>query len=172
MACGTGIEGCDLVENDAELATRCRQDPRRTGGEHGSIDSDGDLLWQRMDSFVEPGAGDDVSDAASEYVALLPNGGFMSVVDQGFGIGLPLEPESDRPEPIEAPRRCPPSRRYRPNEEASEENTSEDEDGSSDEQEESMMVMSWATMSTRMKMRPMTTSMTRMVPRTPRHLKA
>ena len=140
VACGTGIEGCDLVENDAELATRCRQDPRRTWrGYVVRFDSDGDLLWQRMDSFVEPGAGDDVSDAASEYVALLPNGGFMSVVDQGFGIGLlALEPESDRPEPIEDPEEMPADPDGTdPDEEASEEeNTSEDEDGSSDEQEE------------------------------------
>jgi hypothetical protein len=47
-----------------------------------------------MDSFVEPNTNDGVADSASEYVALLSDGGFLSVVDQGFGIGLlALNPE-------------------------------------------------------------------------------
>ena len=41
-----------------------------------------------MDSFIETNADGEVADAASEYIALLPDGGFLSVVDQGFGIGL------------------------------------------------------------------------------------
>ena len=89
VGCGTGIEGCDLVEGDAELRAQCTRDPRRTWrGYVVRFDQAGQIVWQRVDSFVEADGDDDVADAASEYVALLPNGGVLSIVDQGFGIGL------------------------------------------------------------------------------------
>ena len=88
VGCGTGIEGCDVV-SDVALKAQCQKDPRRTWrGYVLRLDAEGDLLWQRVDSFVEEGAEDGVADAASEYVALLSDGGFLSVVDQGFGLGL------------------------------------------------------------------------------------
>jgi hypothetical protein len=88
VGCGTGIEGCDLV-SDGALKQQCNTDPRRTWrGYVVRFDAQGQIVWQRVDSFVEAGTGDDVADSASEYIALLPDGGFLSVVDQGFGIGL------------------------------------------------------------------------------------
>lgn len=98
VGCGTGIEGCDLVEDQA-LRQQCETDPRRTWrGYVVRFDSEGAVVWQRMDSFVEPNTNDGVADSASEYVALLSNGGFLSIVDQGFGIGLlALNPEGTEP---------------------------------------------------------------------------
>ena len=55
-----------------------------------------------MDSFAEPNTNDGVADSASEYVSLLSNGGFLSVVDQGFGVGLlALNPEGSEPKEID-----------------------------------------------------------------------
>lgn len=94
VGCGTGIEGCDWV-TPRSLREECELDPRRVWrGYVVRFNADGDTVWHRVDSFAEQGAENDVSDAASEYVVLMPNGGILSVVDQGFGIGLlGLEPE-------------------------------------------------------------------------------
>ena len=95
LGCGTGIEGCELI-SDGALRSQCASDPRRTWrGYVVRFDAEGEMLWHRVDSFIEEGAEDELPDSASEYVALLPNGGFLSIVDQGFGVGLlALSPES------------------------------------------------------------------------------
>ena len=88
VGCGTGIEGCDLVR-DETLRRQCAADARTTWrGFVVRFDSNGEIVWQRVDSFIETNVDGEVADAASEYIALLPDGGFLSVVDQGFGIGL------------------------------------------------------------------------------------
>ena len=78
VGCGTGIEGCELVE-DQTLRRRCETDPRRTWrGYVVRFDSEGAVGWQRMDSFEEPNTNDGVADSASEYVSLLSNGACQS----------------------------------------------------------------------------------------------
>ena len=102
VGCGTGIEGCDLVSDEALRAT-CLQDPRQTWrGWVARFDGGGEMVWDRLDSFVEPSSPADAADAASEYVAFMANGSILSVVDQGFGIGvLVFEPEAGMTEPNE-----------------------------------------------------------------------
>ena len=86
MACGTGIEGCDVAGSNARLRAICQDDPRRIWrGYLVRFDATGEVVWERVDSFTEAGAADDVADAASEYVIQLQDGGFVSIVDQGFG---------------------------------------------------------------------------------------
>ena len=94
VGCGTGIEGCDWV-TPRSLREECELDPRRVWrGYVVRFNENGNTVWHRVDSFAEQGSENDVSDAASEYVLLMPNGGILSVVDQGFGIGLlGIEPE-------------------------------------------------------------------------------
>ena len=89
VACGTGIEGCDELEDD-DLYEECRSDPRQIWrGLVLKIDGEGDVLWSRLDSFRFPGEEEDeAADSASEYVLLAGSGGVGSIVDQGFGIGL------------------------------------------------------------------------------------
>ena len=97
VACGTGIEGCDAWSPGSATRTECDADPRRTWrGLIVKLDASGNEVWHRVDSFAEPGEeGDDVSDSASEYVSLTSEGAVISIVDQGFGIGLlVLEPEN------------------------------------------------------------------------------
>lgn len=88
VACGTGIEGCDEVED--ELYDECRSDPRQIWrGLVLEIDGDGEVLWSRLDSFRFPeDEEDEAADSASEYVILTDSGNVGSIVDQGFGIGL------------------------------------------------------------------------------------
>ena len=68
------------------------QHVRMTPGESGAGISCGVMQQARWFgsalTFTEAGAADDVADAASEYVIQLQDGGFVSIVDQGFGIGL------------------------------------------------------------------------------------
>ena len=99
VACGTGIEGCDVAGSNARLRTTCQNDPRRVWrGYLVRFDATGEMVWERVDSFTEAGAADDVADAASEYVIQLQDGGFVSIVDQGFGIGLlGLGPDTQEP---------------------------------------------------------------------------
>ncbi len=88
VGCGTGIEGCDLIA-DRGLQQTCRQDPRQTWrGWVIRFNMGGEIVWDRLDSFPEADSRDRPADAASEYVAVLANGGILSVVDQGFGIGV------------------------------------------------------------------------------------
>ena len=94
LGCGTGIEGCGGLSGS--LKEECTSDPRQIWrGLVVRLDGQGNILWQRADSFLEPGGTpSDVSDSASEYVSLSPSGHILSVVDQGFGIGvLVLKPD-------------------------------------------------------------------------------
>ena len=84
LACGTGIEGCDEVEGD--LYNECIADPRTMWRSLLiEIDSNGDELWSRTDSFVIEG---ETMETASEYIIQGQGGAYASVMDQGFGIGL------------------------------------------------------------------------------------
>jgi hypothetical protein len=103
VACGTGIEGCGEVDEGTALHAECMADPRRVWrGLVFEVDSSGDVLWHRIDSFNLPGEEGDVGDSASEYVALTPGGNVVSVVDQGFGIGLMLLGDAS----LDAPQGC------------------------------------------------------------------
>ena len=91
MACGTGIEECEMFENDSKLYEQCSNDPRTTWRSLLiRVDKNGKQLWQHVDSFVFPGEEDefDVPSTASEYVFITSDNYIASVVDLGFGIGL------------------------------------------------------------------------------------
>ena len=93
MACGTGIEECEMFENDSKLYEQCSNDPRTTWRSLLiRVDKDGKKLWQHVDSFVFPGEEDefDVPSTASEYVFITSDNRTASVVDLGFGIGLQI----------------------------------------------------------------------------------
>ena len=93
MACGTGIEGCEMFENDNKLYKQCSNDPRTTWRSLLiRVDKDGKQLWQHVDSFVFPDEEDefDVPSTASEYVFITSDNHIASVVDLGFGIGLQI----------------------------------------------------------------------------------
>jgi hypothetical protein len=51
------------------------------------IDGQGAQVWHRTDSFYFD-EGSDAAASASEYIIATSNGGFASVIDQDFGIGL------------------------------------------------------------------------------------
>ena len=51
------------------------------------IDSHGEQVWYRTDSFYFE-AGGEAAATASEYVFRTQDGGYASVMDQDFGIGL------------------------------------------------------------------------------------
>ena len=88
LACGTGIEGCDEYSTGSAIHSECIADPRTTWrGYLVKLDTNGNEVWHRVDSFLEPGE-QEAADAASEYVALQDNGAVVSIVDQGFGIGV------------------------------------------------------------------------------------
>ena len=96
VACGTGIEGCDEWQSGSDIRAECQADPRTTWrGLVVKLDSSGNEVWHRVDSFVEEGEDDGVAAAASEYVSLTSDGRVISIVDQSFGIGLlVLKPEA------------------------------------------------------------------------------
>jgi hypothetical protein len=84
LACGTGIEGCDEIEG--ELKNECESDPRSMWRSLLiKVDSDGEELWSRTDSFSMDG---ESTETASEYIIKSDDGVYASVMDQGFGIGL------------------------------------------------------------------------------------
>ena len=88
IACGTGIEGCENWTPGSEIRNECDADPRKTWrGFVIKIDKNGNEIWHRVDSFQEPGDTEAV-DSASEYVSLTSDGRVISIVDQGFGIGI------------------------------------------------------------------------------------
>ena len=93
MACGTGIEECEMFENDNKLYKQCFNDPRTTWRSLLiRVDKNGKQLWQYVGSFVFPGEEDefDVPSTASEYVFITSDNHIASVVDLGFGIGLQI----------------------------------------------------------------------------------
>ena len=100
VGCGTGIEGCDEFSSGSAIGSECRNDPRTMWrGLVVKVDKNGQEVWSRVDSFVE---GSEHLESASEYVSLSATGEIMSVVDQGFGIGvLTLEATSSN-RPIES----------------------------------------------------------------------
>ena len=101
LACGTGIEGCGMYAPGTALSDECRADPRRIWrGLVIGLDGDGEVLWHRLDSFLFPGEYD-AGDAASEYVMVTEGGEVVSVVDQGFGIGLLVLESPDDAPPLE-----------------------------------------------------------------------
>ena len=93
MACGTGIEECEMFENDNKLYEQCSNDPRTTWRSLLiRVDKNGKQLWQHVDSFFLPGEEEefDVPATASEYVFINSDNHIASVVDLGFGIGLQI----------------------------------------------------------------------------------
>ena len=90
VACGTGIEGCDELDSGSPLLAQCQADPRtKWRGMLLGLNAEGEERWSRTDSFQFPGE-KEVAASASEYVIRTQSGGFASVVDQDFGIGLLL----------------------------------------------------------------------------------
>jgi len=89
--CGTGIEGCEPWPMGSAIKAECEEDPRTVWrGMVTKFDATGQQVWQRVDSFQPPEdpEGEEVGSSASEYVALTADGGLLSVVDEGFGIGV------------------------------------------------------------------------------------
>lgn len=88
LGCGTGIEGCDPWPQGSDIRKECDADPRKTWRSLVvRLDNNGAVVWQRTDSFQAPGE-DEVMSSASEFVARTGGGGWMSVVDEAFGIGI------------------------------------------------------------------------------------
>ena len=93
MACGTGIEECELFENNDELFNKCSNDPRTTWRSLLiRVDNNGKKIWEHLDSFTFPEEEDDfdVPSTASEYVFITKDNNIASVIDLGFGIGLQI----------------------------------------------------------------------------------
>jgi hypothetical protein len=85
VACGTGIEGCDVAENPTDRRL-CRRDPRRTWRSYlVGIDGAGEVAWSRADAFVDPD-GTGLASAAEFIVA--NDEGLLAIIDQEFGVGL------------------------------------------------------------------------------------
>ena len=90
IACGTGIEGCGEHVLNGRLRRECRRDPRtKWRALLIEVDASGEELWHRTDSYYFEGE-TEAAESASEYVVPARDGGFASVVDQDFGIGLML----------------------------------------------------------------------------------
>ena len=82
LGCGTGIEGCSLLD------TSCRSDPRtKWRSLLMEIDAEGEELWYRTDSYYFDGE-EEAAASASEHIIRTRDGRFVSVVDQDFGIGM------------------------------------------------------------------------------------
>ena len=93
MACGTGIEECEMFQNDSKLYEQCTNDPRTTWRSLLiRVDKDGKQLWQHVDSFTFPGEEDefDLPSTASEFVFITNDNHIASVIDLSFGIGLQI----------------------------------------------------------------------------------
>ena len=90
MACGTGIENCEDIDQD--LAPVCENDPRTTWRSNLiHVDFSGNLIWQRASSFVFEGEDEeDLPSTASEWVFKTKSGNLASVVDLSFGVGLEI----------------------------------------------------------------------------------
>ena len=90
LACGSGIEGCDELTPGSPLYNECVADPRTMWRAMlVALDGSGAELWSRVDSYAFPGEGE-AAESASEYVFRTASGGYGSVVDQDFGIGMLL----------------------------------------------------------------------------------
>jgi len=105
ISCGAGIEECGEVSDDTALSnckagigdTRPGAVPRGPGVWNSlvvRVDVDGNLLWQRVDSYkdsdstdAEMSAGEGCSSAA-EWVMATSDGGVAVVTDETFGVGL------------------------------------------------------------------------------------
>ena len=88
MACGTGIEECEMFENDIKLYKQCSNDPRTSMEEPLiRVDKDGKHHGKMLDSFVFPDEEDefDVPSTASEYVFITSDNHIASVVDSALG---------------------------------------------------------------------------------------
>ena len=90
MACGTGIEHCEDLDQD--LTSVCESDPRSTWRSNLiHVDFSGNLIWQRTSSFVFEGEEEeDLPSTASEWVFTTKSGNLASVVDLSFGVGLEI----------------------------------------------------------------------------------
>ena len=104
VGCGTGIEDCigytgqKLTDCNSGLGDKSTGAVARPPSVWQSLiirtDLDGGLLWQRVDQYREEGQpalgepGWKAQSSASEYVLVLPGGGFVSVNDEVNGIGL------------------------------------------------------------------------------------
>lgn len=95
VSCGTGIEGCtsggaSLCHCKASnLQTECNADARKTWRSMVfKIDSNGNVLWSRVDNWKSGTSSADPATSASEYVFAMADGKIVSVNDEGFGIGV------------------------------------------------------------------------------------
>ena len=88
IACGTGTH-CYEHKRNKKLFAQCEEDPRGTWRALlVRVDKDGNLLWERADSFLEEEEEDWIPDTASEYVTLTNSKNIVSILDLGFGYGI------------------------------------------------------------------------------------
>lgn len=88
IACGTGTH-CYEHKRNKKLFAQCEEDPRGTWRALlVRVDKDGNLLWERADSFLEEEEEDWIPDTASEYVTLTSSKNIVSILDLGFGYGI------------------------------------------------------------------------------------
>lgn len=85
MACGTGIEGCDLYKGD--LLTTCKADPRTTWRSLTiATDLKGERVYHRMDSFQSGES--TVWASAAEYIFASSGDTHTIVTDEAMGFGF------------------------------------------------------------------------------------
>ena len=94
VASGTGIEGCqpwqgtDANQTRISILNECQADPRNDWrGMITKFDQNGNMVWQRVDSFLSP-EGDATVSSACEYVSITSDGKLLSVNDEAFGVGI------------------------------------------------------------------------------------
>ena len=95
LACGTGIENCDLTNNMGPLLLlECYADPRITWRDLTiATDLNGERVWSRMDSFQSGGP---AAASASEYIVSDSSNQkltFISDEASGFGFGTISAPD-------------------------------------------------------------------------------
>eukprot|EP01063_Lacrimia_lanifica_P024835 TRINITY_DN3265_c0_g1_i14.p1 TRINITY_DN3265_c0_g1~~TRINITY_DN3265_c0_g1_i14.p1 ORF type:complete len:564 (+),score=190.12 TRINITY_DN3265_c0_g1_i14:51-1742(+) len=104
LSCGAGIEECESVsaedKADCDAGRGDKRDGayiRKAGVWYSYVvrtDAEGEVIWQRVDSYKEPGGADlgaagwDPTSSAAEWIIQTQDGGLAAVQDEVFGVGL------------------------------------------------------------------------------------